>query len=193
MKETLSALLDGECTPSELERLLSELERDPTLREHFSRQCLARDSRMGTRIRSPNLDFSERVLAALHSEDKPVVVAIGDRVRRLPWRMAASLAAAAAVGAIAVLAVRPDGAPVPGGTALAQTTVTSAAALPVGGEPVETLFTELDDENAHQLRNYLMAYSQSRGQQGVGSTLGYARYAAYNDDRPAARTAENQR
>jgi hypothetical protein len=30
-----------------------------------------------------------------------------------------------------------------------------------------------------------MAYSQSRGQQGVGSTLGYARYAAYTDARPA--------
>ena len=193
MKETLSALLDGECTPSELDRLLSELEGDPALREHFSRQCLARESRTGTRIRSANLDFSSRVLAALHSEDPPVVVAIGDRVRRLPWRKAASLAAAAAVGAVAVLAVQPGGTPTSQGMPVAQTAVTASAAVPVAAEPLETLFAELDDENARQLRNYLMTYSQSRGQQGVGSTLGYARYAAYTDDRPAARTAENPR
>lgn len=185
MKETLSALLDGECTPSELDRLLSELERDPSLREHFSRQCLARESRMGTRIRSANLDFSSRVIAALHREDTPVVVALGDRVRRLPWRMAASLAAAAAVGALAVLVVRPDGAPMSQGIPVAQTGTAA--------QPLETQFAELDDENARQLRNYVMAYSQSRAQQGVGSTLGYARYAAYTDERPAARTAENKR
>lgn len=193
MKETLSALLDGECTPSELDRLLSELERDPALREHFSRQCLARESRLGTRIRSANLDFSAGVLAALQSEEPPVVVALGDRVRRLPWRMAASLAAAAAVGALAVLVVRPDASPMSQGVPIAQTTATEPVTEGAAAEPVQTQFAELDDENARQLRNYVIAYSQSRGQQGVGSTLGYARYAAYTDDRPTARTAENQR
>lgn len=192
MKETLSALLDGECSPSELGRLLNELERDPALRERFSRQCLARDSRMGTRVRSANLDFSSRVIAALHSEDPPVVVAFRDRVRRLPWRAAASLAAAAAVGAVAVLAIQPGGQAAPQGVPVAQTGVYADGAT-AAAEPVERQFAELDDENARQLRNYLMTYSQSRGQQGVGTTLGYARYAAYTDDRPAARTAENKR
>jgi negative regulator of sigma E activity len=191
MNESLSALLDGECSPSELDRLLSEFDRDPDLRRQFARLCLAREARMGTRVRKPDLEFADRVLAALHSDEAPVVVAIGDRVRRMPWRAAASLAAAAALGAVAVLAIRPAATPGSGPGAL------QTASLPVlqtSAEPTQTGFAELDDENARQLRNYLMTYSQLRGQQSVGATLGYARYAAYNDDRQAmARPADLKR
>ncbi len=191
MNEALSALLDGECSPSELDRLLAEFDREPQLRREFARMCVAREARMGTRVRKPDLDFADRVLAALHTDEPPVVVAIGDRVRRMPWRMAASLAAAAAIGAVSVLAIRPaaipDAAPVMQASAMPATPVAEA-------EPVETGYAELGDEDARQLRNYLIAYSQSRGQQGVGSTLGYARYAAYTDDRPAtARPADLKR
>ena len=184
MKESISALLDGELSPSELDRFLAEFDRDPELRRHFSRQVMAREARQGTRVREPDLDFADRVLAGLDREESPVVVPFGDRVRRLPWRMAVSLAAAAGLGALSVLAVRPAAEPVLGPGPL----VASVPAAPATAQaqPVETGYAELDDENAAQLRNYLMAYSQSRGQQGVGSTLGYARYAAYTDDRPAA-------
>jgi len=189
MKESLSALLDGECSPPELDRLLAEMERNPELREHFSRQCLARESRLGTRIRSAELDFSSRVLAALHSgsAEPAVLLSVGDRVRRLPWRMATGLAAAAAVGAVAVLVMRPEsaGSGAPGSQTA---TLSLPATMPVSAEPVETQFAELDDENARQLRNYLMTYSQSRGE-----TLGYARYAAYTDDRKTERSTERQR
>lgn len=188
MKESLSALLDGECSASELERVLSELERDPALREQLSRQWLARESRMGTRIRSADLGFSTRVLAALHDEPA-VVVPFAGRVRRLPWRAAASLAAAAALGAIAVLVVRPQAPFAPG--AVSAVAAAPADTAPAVTEPVERQFAELEDENARQLRNYVMAYSQSRGQHNVGATLGYARYAAYTDAGPAAqRTTE---
>lgn len=186
MKESLSALLDGECSPSELEQLLSELERDPALRAKFSRLCLARESRHGTRVRSAQLDFSSRVLAALDREaaEPSGVVPMGNRVRRLPWRAAASLAAAAAVGAVAVMAIRPTG---PGTVASPVVALSPSAATLAEGEPVETQYTELDAENARQLRNYLMTYQA--GGQGVGATLGYARYAAYTDERPAQKKA----
>jgi negative regulator of sigma E activity len=192
MNESLSALLDGECSPSELERLLSDLERDPALRAEFSRLCLARELRHGTRVRSAQPDFPSRVMAALDREtaEPAVVIPIGNRVRRLPWRAAASLAAAAAVGAVAVMAIRPAG-PVLAASpavALSQPAVTPAEAE---GELVETRYAELDDENARQLRNYLMTY-QSRGQ-GVGATLGYARYAAYTDERPAQKAGDPKR
>ena len=193
MNESLSALLDGELSPSEMDRLLADFDRNPELRREFSRLCLAREARMGTRVRQADLDFSARVLAALQEEPQ-VVVALGDRVRRLPWRMATSLAAAAAVGAISVLALRPG----PPADPVLGTPAPVVAAIPMPApttaEPVETSYAQLDDDNARQLRNYLMAYSQSRGQQGVGSTLGYARYAAYTDDRPAtARPADLKR
>lgn len=186
MKESISALLDGELSPSETDRLLAEFDRDPELRRHFSRQVLAREARQGTRVRKPDLDFADRVLAGLDRDESPVVVPFGDRVRRLPWRMAVSLAAAAGLGALSVLAVRPAADPVLGNGPLLAASVPATAPLAAQAGVVETGYAELDDENAAQLRNYLMAYSQSRGQQGVGSTLGYARYAAYTDDRPAA-------
>jgi len=192
MNESLSALLDGECSPSELDQLLSEFDRDPDLRRQFARLCLAREARMGTRVRKPDLEFADRVLAALHSDETPVVVAFGDRVRRMPWRAAVSLAAAAALGAVAVLAIRPAATPGSDPAAL-QTASLPVVQAPLA-EPTQTGFAELDDENARQLRNYLMTYSQLRGQQSVGATLGYARYAAYNDDRQAmARPADLKR
>jgi negative regulator of sigma E activity len=188
MNETVSKLLDGECSDTELDQVLAEFESDPALREQFSRQILAREAREGTRIRALNLDFSGKVLAALHEApaEPAVVVPFGDRVRRLPWRAAVSLAAAAALGAVAVLVVQP--ASVTGPAAVpAQTAAAPADGMvAVAAEPVETQFAELADADAQQLRNYLMTYSQSRGQQGVGSTLGYARYAAYTDARPGA-------
>lgn len=178
MKESISALLDGEVSPSELDQLLADCERDPELRRQLSRQVLAREGRLGIRVHKPDLDFADRVFAALQSDESPVVVPFGDRVRRMPWRMAVSLAAAAGLGAVSVLAVQPAATP--------DTGPGPQVAAVAEAQPVETGYAELDDENARQLRNYLMAYSQSRGQQGVGSTLGYARYAAYTDDRPAA-------
>lgn len=181
MKESLSALLDGECSPDELDRLLAELERDPELARHFSRQCLARETRSGTRVRAADLDFSSRVIAALHAEPESAVLPFPSRPNRWSWRTAASLAAAAAVGAVAVLVVRPPPAataPVAGPVPETVTTTT------VAQEVDETPYDKLDDDNARQLRNYLIAYNRSRGQQGVGSTMGYARYTAYTGDRP---------
>lgn len=196
MNETVSKLLDGECSDTELDQVLAEFERDPALREQFSRQILAREALEGTRIRATHPDFSSKVLAALPqgAPDEPaVVLPFGQRARRLPWRAATSLAAAAAVGAIAVLVARPATVAVPVAVPVETASAPAADIVPVGAEPVETQFAELADADAQQLRNYLMAYSQSRGQQGVGSTLGYARYAAYTDARPAARTGEQQR
>ena len=194
MKDQVSLLIDGECSDSELDQILAEMDRDPTLGQQFSRQVLAREAREGTRIRAAHLDFSAKVLAALHDEptaEPAVVVPFGTRVRRLPWRAAASLAAAAALGAVAVLVVRPAALDAPGVMGTQTAAIPQDALVPVAtAQPVETQFAELADEDAQQLRNYLMAYSQSRGQQGVGSTLGYARYAAYTDARPTAQTAE---
>lgn len=195
MKESTSLLLDGECSDQELEQILVELEGDAALREQFSRQILAREAREGTRVRAPNFDFSAKVLAALHDEpaEPAVVVPFGARVRRLPWRTAVSLAAAATLGAVAVLVARPAALDAPGAIATPIASIPPSAVVAVSAEPVETQFAELADEDARQLRNYLMAYSQSRGQQGVGSTLGYARYAAYTDTRPTATTAERKK
>jgi negative regulator of sigma E activity len=184
MNESISALLDGEGTPQELDRLLVEMERNPALREEFSRQCLAREARMGIRVRKPDPGFADRVSAALQKE--PSVVVPFGRVRRLPWKGAMSLAAAAGVGAVAMLVASPqvsDGpalGPVPSMASVAP--ALAGGFVPVAIDPAETQFAQLEDESARQLRNYVMAYSQSRGQQSVRGMLGYARYAAYTTE-----------
>jgi negative regulator of sigma E activity len=95
--ESLSALLDGECSPAEVERLLAAMDRDPALRQRFSRLCLARDACMGTRIRAADPGFAARVAAALDAEPEPALP--GPVLTR--W----APAAAAAVLAVAALLV----------------------------------------------------------------------------------------
>lgn len=190
MKESLSALLDGECGDQELEQLLAEMERDPALREQFSRQFLTREARLGARIRTPDYGFSTRVLAAVRNES-PGVLPVTARVRRLPWRAAAGLAAAAAVGAVAVLVAGPQARPgAVAGAAAPESPV--AMTQPVSSDPVGEI-DALDDDYERQLRNYMMAYSRSRGDQSVRSMLGYARYAAYDGaDTAAPQTTESK-
>jgi negative regulator of sigma E activity len=185
MNESISALLDGECSPRELERLLDEMERNPALGEQFSRQCLARDARMGTKVRSAELNFSSRVLAALHEEQPgAVVVPFVARIRQVPWKAATGLAAAATIGAMAVLALKPESpAGAPAGLPVATTSPMPSAALavPVSATSAPVARVAQDDLTRQQLQNYLRAYSQAREQQHMRSTLGYARYAAYSD------------
>lgn len=165
-EESLSALLDGECTPSELEAVLRQLDREPALRQRFDRLARAREAVRGTRMRRLPADFADRVMARLDGE--PVAAA----PERPVWRPLAGLALAAAVATVAVLALRPDRDLAPG----AMPAATPAAAAGLTAQP---------DAAQARLRDYLIAYSQSRAQQGIGGgTLGYARFAAHTEFRP---------
>lgn len=166
-EESLSALLDGECSPSELDRLLEEMARNPRLREHFSRLRLARDSRRGLRIRKARLDFADGVLAAL------------DRSSARPrFRWVHGLALAATLAGAAVLVMWPQPASQPPAVA-----VSPPAATPVAiAAPAD--WAALDALSSHQLRAYLLRYNRARVQQGMAGTLGYARLAAYTADAP---------
>ena len=181
--ETLSALLDGECSPAELDRLLDEMDRDPRLKDQYSRLCLVREVRHGTRLTSANLDFSAQVLRRLDSEpaSQPDSNVVPFRPRKFAaWRPLAGLAAAAGLAAVVVLAVKPQ----PNAEPLASPQ-TPAASSDAAASPEEVAdagdprWAQLDRDNADQLNTYLIAYTQSRAQQGVGGTLGYARFAAH--------------
>lgn len=161
--ETLSALLDGECSPAELDLVLKRLDQDPALRARFSRMSFAQQLLRGVGVRPVPADFADRVMAALPARTSRATVLPR---RAMAWQPLAGLAAAAAVGGVAVLAAQPRPAAAP---------PAPMAEVSAGEQPM----VALDDANARQLRNYLMAYSQSRAYHGVGGTLGYARYAAY--------------
>lgn len=67
-EELLSAMLDGECTPGEVKRLLDQLEDSPALRQRWSRMCLVRDAAENTRVRAASVDFCAGVMAQIERE-----------------------------------------------------------------------------------------------------------------------------
>jgi negative regulator of sigma E activity len=67
-EELLSALLDGECTPGELKRLLDEAAEAPALRGRWSRMCLVREAIEGTRVQHVAPDFCANIMAAIARE-----------------------------------------------------------------------------------------------------------------------------
>ena len=176
MNENLSALLDGECSPEEVDRLLDAIERSPALKAQFTRMSMARDSLQGLRLRR-GLDLADRVQAALAREAAPAAAPAANDARAVRWPAIAGLALAAGVAAAVVFVVRPDRAP----EAPAATTVAVAAPVAPAAGP-DAAWGELAGQDARELNDYMVAHSRSRAHlgQGMGGTLGYARYTAYS-------------
>lgn len=168
-RQALSALFDGECKGAELDLLLDELERDPSLRSEWSRLCVARESLQG-KARRTDEALVRNVMAAIARD---AAVPARRPARTLSWTWMRPLAAysmAAAVGAVAVLSVlsqQKSGTP-------AQT-VAMADYQDDSSEPVRRV--AMADA---QLSRYLNDYNRTRAQQGMGGSLGYARVAARN-------------
>src|SRR3546814_6213678 len=96
--ETLSALLDGECSDQELDALLDALDREPEMKATWGRMQLARDVRGGAPVRQ-QVDICAAVMAGLGEAPdglRPKVVELATRHKpRVSWRAAAEFAAAA--------------------------------------------------------------------------------------------------
>lgn len=197
-KDSLSALLDGECSPAELNRILEDMERSPDLKQAWSRLCLARDAGEGVRVRQGQSCICSAVMANLDPPsvsvvDRVVPRRMRGRVRRA-WKPAMGLALAASVAAVAVvLNVRDTGPAVLPGVAGPQ--FASEASLPMAQRRPRYLQTvaagptaadgvrraAIDDE----LRSYLIEHSNTLAGRGMGATLPYARFAAHSVGDPA--------
>jgi negative regulator of sigma E activity len=114
-EELLSALMDGECSPGEVKRLMEEIGRSPALQQRWSRMCLVRDAMKGAQVQAAAPDFCAGVMAAIEKEqaaaaaDRPAkVVTMPARSRPAAanaprWQPFAGLAAAASVAAVAAV------------------------------------------------------------------------------------------
>lgn len=201
--ESLSALLDGECSSEELDRTLAEIGRSPELAKAWSRLCLTREMREGTRMPADQRCICAGVMGAIAGLSAEAgagasgkVVGIDSRrsrmgraARSVAWKPVAGFAAAASVGAAAVLLLTPDqwSNPAPSGPAgVMEVSQQARTDDPVGGAEAVSVESELAAvPNAAQrrlLREYLMNHSSSVAEQGVGGTLRYARFAAYTTD-----------
>lgn len=210
-EELLSAMMDGECKPEEIERLLAELDASAAMKARWSRMCATRDALAGVTFGKTTIDLTANVMAALDElEDapnganvvplrRPAIAAparVAARTRRMQplvgYAAAASLAIAAVVGGrsywlpSATQAIGPTATnqPIAGLQTVALNTDAAAAATE---EPVETRWTQLDADSARQLNDYLMEHSNSRAESGMGGSLSYARLTVRTADyRPAA-------
>lgn len=182
--DALSALFDGELSGPEMDRLLDEIERSPELGRQWSRLCASREAQAGTRIAEGQRCICSGVMAALDAEparayDKVVDLAVrraGRPSLSALWKPALGLAAAASVGAAAVLLVQPQVAGVSPGGQVAAAPTTRMNVIPAEYRPADE-FAEADNDTS--MARYLMDHNNAISDEGVGGTLRYARFAAY--------------
>ncbi|MCK2094493.1 sigma-E factor negative regulatory protein [Thauera aromatica] len=105
MKDTVSALLDGELEDHAIAPVFEKLRRDPELRKEWDAYCMIGDALRGEHDCLP--DFAERVMANLDREPvvfTPAAASVGS-ARRAAWSsmlpVAASVMGVAAVGLVA--------------------------------------------------------------------------------------------
>lgn len=102
VRESVSALFDGEASELELRRLLSN---EPTLvRSAWRDYQLQRDALQGTDMQFAAFDISARVRAAIDDEAQAPAVAANGGARW--WRPLASMAVAASVATVVVIGAR---------------------------------------------------------------------------------------
>lgn len=190
-QELLSALMDGECSDQELDRLLDAIERDETLKRSWDRHWLARDAQTGLSVARPTdgampcicADVMARLEAPLPSRVQPMPRR-AMRVARY-WKPVAGLAAAASVAGLALLV----------GPALLgpQMDVNApVVTLPVAPAPGQVLVRAVGEPRPlgdDELQQLLIEHSNALADRGVGGALSYARFAAHSDDGFALRPA----
>src|SRR5262245_14598877 len=111
LNEQLSACLDGELPPAELDLLLKRVGRDGELRSAIGRYSLIGEAMRAERPAVASKDFASKVMAAVAAEAQPAQ----SQIRSTPrvsaatlryLRPAAGMAIAAGVAAVAVLSVQ---------------------------------------------------------------------------------------
>jgi len=165
LNEQLSACLDGELPPAELDLLLKRLERDPELRQTLGRySALAEAMRQG-RPAIASRSFADKVMAAVDQEP----AAARRRVRIPPvllrsLRPIAGIAVAATVAAVAILSVQQAGV-APGPTLANQPSAAPTAVVAQSDDDaasyiVPTNTTQSAFVPATRLTNYVVAHSE---------------------------------
>lgn len=185
--ESLSALLDGECSPAEMDKLLDELEHSPELMQQWSRLWMAREAREGTQVKQDQPCICAQVMARLDDMPEavnPKVVELGGRRKIFQWKPVAGLAAAASVAAAALLVSMPaqkQDAAEPAGSFVPQ--IAAPVSFPAVRRSSRSLQAaalrpeELEQQD--ELNSLLIEHNSSMAGQGMGGTLRYARFAAH--------------
>ncbi len=189
LDETLSAALDGECSPEELDQLLSGLENDPSAMQRWQRWSSVKASIAGVRTDHVSSDWSNAVMKSISMEPRPVVVTptitrplMASRVAQAPRRRRRRTWAAAGVTASLSVAVMgwmlvSNPAAVPDADVPAITpSVQAVSQIAQLSEPRGVSVASSSQDESWLINEYLMAHHQHAGAQTVGNTLRRARF-----------------
>ena len=165
LNEQLSACLDGELPPAELDLLLKRLERDPELRQTLGRYTAVGEAMRQAKPAIASRSFADKVMAAVDQEP-----AVARRRVRIPpvllrsLRPVAGIAVAATVAAVAIFSVQQAG--VAPGPVVASEPSTAPTALVAQSDDeaasyiVPTNTTQSAFVPATRLTNYVVAHSE---------------------------------
>lgn len=167
VNEQLSACLDGELPPAELDLLLKRLERNPELREALGRYTAIGEALREAKPVVASRSFADKVMAAVDQEP----AAARRRVRFSPalirsLRPVAGIGVAATVAAVAIFAVQQAGVapgpvvanqPAPASTAVVAQNDDEAASYIV---PTPNTTSQSAFVPATRLTNYVVAHSE---------------------------------
>jgi sigma-E factor negative regulatory protein RseA len=165
LNEQLSACLDGELPPAELDLLLKRLERDPDLRETLGRYSAVGEALRNAKPAVASRSFADKVMAVVDQEP----AAARRRVRIPPallrtLRPLAGVGVAATVAAVAIFSVQRAGVapgpvaanqPVAAPTAIVAQSDGDAASYIVPTNTTQSAFVP-----ATRLTNYVVAHSE---------------------------------
>ncbi len=178
IEEQLSALVDDELDPAEMDLLLRQVGRDSRLARRLSEMYLVKEAAHRTLPDVVDIGFADRVAAAL--EDEPAHHS-GSPRRSLRWlKPAAGLAIAASVGtlAIGIWSTRQ----VQDGTAASTQTV--AAVAPAQADaPTQVRnvrWERLDPQVQARLNGYLVNHGENAYAGQVGAMVPHVRIAGYS-------------
>ncbi len=198
LNEQLSACLDGELPPAELDLLLKRVEREAELRAAIGRYSLIGEAMRAERPAIASGDFASKVMAAVAAEPvriqtpaevvRPRVVgapAAAPRTSRISpaairyLRPVAGMAIAAGVAAVAVLTMQPMGQPdvmpvTPSLVAANQPAANEAAVARQAAESSYVVPTSTSSSAfipATRLTNYVVAHSEYSSPLGRRSVL----------------------
>jgi sigma-E factor negative regulatory protein RseA len=181
-QELLSAFVDGELNEQELDELLALMKTDDSAKQDYMRYQFSSDLIHGYATKQHQVDLTDSINQALSDEpDFHVNTAENTqkaKVFALPdwfWRQTAGLAAAASIGALAVVGLMSQPQTVMPTTNMAQseplqqqTTVAETNRWTVGE-------TEVED----RLNDYLVDHNEYAGASGLFS---YARVVSYGEE-----------
>jgi sigma-E factor negative regulatory protein RseA len=175
MKEKLSALLDGELEPIELEQTVKQTVAEPQMRGAWGRYYLIRDvmRQQLDSLAAPGL--VDAVSSRLVSEPSILVPRRRSALRAKAVQMVAGLAVAASVAAVAIVGVRwysPD----EEAPQLVAQSVQEADYVRGGATRWQAVSTDVE----HDLNMYLVQHSEFTPTSSMNGVMSYVRFVGYD-------------